>query len=1177
VNNKSFTIRKVIKKLLHYQLILVLVTNQLSLLNPAKIFASEKPTENLASILKRINNSTLLGLPTDDFASFVIDLKKFKDLVPIEERVKFGLLMSTLEQYQVAIKQFDDCGKTGSLKEITHQSAFSSLSELSSCENQSTELQLEKIINLSDQMLAATKHLEINNISEQKLREIADQIYAHQRETLLGPTLVLTKRYFDPNLKSLEDFFNSNSLFDPGRIYFRPDIDGKWAKTYQDLLTEIPHEKQGVENLAELMANRLKKHHQLGTDSFILQQNLRLTKKNHEDLLMLKNHSKEDMKEALETASFQPLSLNQFPQLKKIGFQNKTLLTDPKLKISVGPVNYEQKWALENRNNIFKRLILRTFLRHPKELHRRLAIPDSKINVLDSSGKIVFIFKIQDLFKEMERVADRSIIVEKFQDAFISSDQDEGGGRSVVLEAARVYDEKSIPIMLNILRGDIDITIAQLTKIHSQSYNEAYDQYLFDARIDLSKKYVEVRTEQDLAEEAIKEGDVGRAVLGSINENNRLGLLALSPNEILSNHKKIEEGLKSHVESTFDLLSEFEQDYQKTPKEFIKSAIGKNPMLVAGILQKNPELAGYICSLSKDVIIDEEQSMRWRKAALIAMTAAAVILTATAIGAPAGSVLAAFAAGGGLALGATGAIAGFREHSKLGHQSEVLIDHFRALGEQSGLSASQAMFQAKELMGEARSALRWAVVDTVLVPFDVVGVTQALLKFKNVDELKNIMRDPLKMRKFVVSQTSADQKSIAFRLSENKLTNPVRGSEIVRGPPLTGKVLPSAVAKTPLEIKEINSARKLVSSPMESTGPYQSQIVVGDIHGDPLVFHRALRRWGVMDVNGHWVGGKQKVIVLGDIPDRGPNSLDALDEIIRLKNEAQSAGGDVVVIAGNHDAMMLGAAADPDPNSISFSNWIKNGGDKVLVEVAARMLEKGKSFKLNGKKVKSKKELDGVTGSDLIESSPEVFIEFRKTIGPRSHYWNFYAENSALVFQYGNVGYVHGSYNSSTIAKGNDVINREWQDVLRQASEGNVEPLHNLAGQAGSARGGANDAAIFWQDANTAVDQNGSLKTAQTLRERDGITLVMGGHSKHAAEMVDEQSRLRRPGVFTFGESNKMMSVPHIMTDTGASVGYKGTGDASVFVDGSSGHIYWYNPKDDKVEVLSHVTPTLFQ
>jgi hypothetical protein len=54
-----------------------------------------------------------------------------------------------------------------------------------------------------------------------------------------------------------------------------------------------------------------------------------------------------------------------------------------------------------------------------------------------------------------------------------------------------------------------------------------------------------------------------------------------------------------------------------------------------------------------------------------------------------------------------------------------------------------------------------------------------------------------------------------------------------------------------------------------------------------------------------WTGGEATLVIVGDILDRGPKSRAAMDLLIRLEGEAESAGGRVQVLIGNHEAMIL--------------------------------------------------------------------------------------------------------------------------------------------------------------------------------------------------------------------------------------------------------------------------------
>ena len=82
-------------------------------------------------------------------------------------------------------------------------------------------------------------------------------------------------------------------------------------------------------------------------------------------------------------------------------------------------------------------------------------------------------------------------------------------------------------------------------------------------------------------------------------------------------------------------------------------------------------------------------------------------------------------------------------------------------------------------------------------------------------------------------------------------------------------------------------------------------VAVSDIHGayEPLV--ATLRNAGVLDTDLGWAGGATHLVIVGDILDRGPDSRDAMDLLMRLEAEAETAGGMVHVLIGNHEAMNL--------------------------------------------------------------------------------------------------------------------------------------------------------------------------------------------------------------------------------------------------------------------------------
>ncbi len=66
-----------------------------------------------------------------------------------------------------------------------------------------------------------------------------------------------------------------------------------------------------------------------------------------------------------------------------------------------------------------------------------------------------------------------------------------------------------------------------------------------------------------------------------------------------------------------------------------------------------------------------------------------------------------------------------------------------------------------------------------------------------------------------------------------------------------------------------------------------------------------MRAADVIDQQNSWTGGKTHLVQTGDVLDRGPDSRKVLDLLWRLEKEAESSGGCVHTIIGNHEAMVF--------------------------------------------------------------------------------------------------------------------------------------------------------------------------------------------------------------------------------------------------------------------------------
>ncbi len=84
-----------------------------------------------------------------------------------------------------------------------------------------------------------------------------------------------------------------------------------------------------------------------------------------------------------------------------------------------------------------------------------------------------------------------------------------------------------------------------------------------------------------------------------------------------------------------------------------------------------------------------------------------------------------------------------------------------------------------------------------------------------------------------------------------------------------------------------------------------SIVVVGDVHGEFKTMRNLLLANKVINKKGEWLFGKNHLVFVGDIFDRGNQVTEALYFIRRLSRLANEKGGKVHLLLGNHEVMVL--------------------------------------------------------------------------------------------------------------------------------------------------------------------------------------------------------------------------------------------------------------------------------
>jgi hypothetical protein len=123
------------------------------------------------------------------------------------------------------------------------------------------------------------------------------------------------------------------------------------------------------------------------------------------------------------------------------------------------------------------------------------------------------------------------------------------------------------------------------------------------------------------------------------------------------------------------------------------------------------------------------------------------------------------------------------------------------------------------------------------------------------------------------------------------------------------KFLPShELADGELIIEELDFQQKIFKNHTVSQSEYddvEKFFALSDIHGQYDIFVQILQNNNIIDSAKNWIWDNGHLIILGDVLDRGSQVTECLWLIYRLLEQAESSGGAVHFLLGNHELMIL--------------------------------------------------------------------------------------------------------------------------------------------------------------------------------------------------------------------------------------------------------------------------------
>lgn len=180
-------------------------------------------------------------------------------------------------------------------------------------------------------------------------------------------------------------------------------------------------------------------------------------------------------------------------------------------------------------------------------------------------------------------------------------------------------------------------------------------------------------------------------------------------------------------------------------------------------------------------------------------------------------------------------------------------------------------------------------------------------------------------------------------------------------------------------------------------------VAVGDLHGDYEQYVRVLKHNKLVNDKLKWTGSDTHLVQLGDVTDRGPDSLKIIRHLMELEKQARKSGGRVHVLIGNHEAMNV----NEDLRYVhpgEFSQLVTRRSVRNKNQYLSRVF---RAMKKNRPELISEKNR---VMQRLRSLYPLGYVEHRELWSPGREIAKWYAAHPAVI-QINDTIFLHGGLN----------------------------------------------------------------------------------------------------------------------------------------------------------------------
>jgi len=227
-------------------------------------------------------------------------------------------------------------------------------------------------------------------------------------------------------------------------------------------------------------------------------------------------------------------------------------------------------------------------------------------------------------------------------------------------------------------------------------------------------------------------------------------------------------------------------------------------------------------------------------------------------------------------------------------------------------------------------------------------------------------------------------------------------------------------------------------SDVDNAGSFQRPAVgrlmaIGDVHGDLEKTRESFRAASLTNERDEWIGGTATCVQVGDQLDRGKDEVAILHFLERLRGEAKAAGGELIVMNGNHETLNVSGRFrySLEQGNADFTRW------KARQDIGKALRA---SCGLSAGMCETRVGEAALAGALPPYVKPSEGDRWR-ALAPGAPLTMRFLAHQPVVVSVGNTLFVHGGVLPEHVTFGLDALNAEISNWMKSGKSKGMPPL----------------------------------------------------------------------------------------------------------------------------------------